>query len=186
MLFNCLQMASLPSQRTNKLCTRAHHSDHSIAAAIFANGTYFVDMPRTSALRHQTKCSISACLLGNMMNLEECVVYWILSLESTLIHFWTADFSTDGISAGLLLSLVGSWDRNHLLEGSVFLMSLVTVCLCTCCHVKMFTIAIQATMYSLLHVLAETWLPSCCLVMDVFFSDITIPAFRCHVTILIS
>jgi hypothetical protein len=23
----------------------AHHSDRSIAAAIFANGTYFVDMP---------------------------------------------------------------------------------------------------------------------------------------------
>jgi hypothetical protein len=39
-------MASVPSKRTNKLCTHAHHSDRSAAAAIFANGTYFVDTPR--------------------------------------------------------------------------------------------------------------------------------------------
>jgi hypothetical protein len=43
----CLQIASVPSQRTNKLCTHAHCCDHSIAVALFANGTYFVDMPRT-------------------------------------------------------------------------------------------------------------------------------------------
>jgi hypothetical protein len=29
----------------------AHHSDHSVAAAIFANGTYFVDMPRNKPAR---------------------------------------------------------------------------------------------------------------------------------------
>jgi hypothetical protein len=29
-----------------KLGTHAHHSDRSVAAAIFANGTYFVDTPR--------------------------------------------------------------------------------------------------------------------------------------------
>jgi hypothetical protein len=44
---DCLQMASVPSQRTNKLCTHAHHHDGSAAMAIFANGTYFVDMPHS-------------------------------------------------------------------------------------------------------------------------------------------
>jgi hypothetical protein len=34
-------------QKDQKLCTHAHHSDRSVAAAIFANGTYFVDTPRT-------------------------------------------------------------------------------------------------------------------------------------------
>jgi hypothetical protein len=34
------------SKRINKLCTHAHHSDRSVAEAIFANGTYFVDTPR--------------------------------------------------------------------------------------------------------------------------------------------
>jgi hypothetical protein len=43
--FDCLQMVSVPSKRTNKLSMHAHHSDRSAAAAIFANGTYFVDMP---------------------------------------------------------------------------------------------------------------------------------------------
>jgi hypothetical protein len=43
--FTCLQMASVPSKRTNKLCTPAHHSGRSAAMAIFANGTYFVDTP---------------------------------------------------------------------------------------------------------------------------------------------
>jgi hypothetical protein len=43
--FDCLQIASVPSKRTNKLCMHAHHSDRSVAAAIFANGTYFVDTP---------------------------------------------------------------------------------------------------------------------------------------------
>jgi hypothetical protein len=51
MLFDCPQMASVPSQWTNKLCMRAHHRDRSAAAAIFANGTYFVDMPRRSLLQ---------------------------------------------------------------------------------------------------------------------------------------
>jgi hypothetical protein len=45
--FSCLQMVFLPSQRTNKICMHAHHRDRSAAAAIFANGTYFVDTPRT-------------------------------------------------------------------------------------------------------------------------------------------
>jgi hypothetical protein len=44
--FDWLQMASMPSKRTNKLCTHAH-SDCSAAAPIFANRTYFVDMPRS-------------------------------------------------------------------------------------------------------------------------------------------
>jgi hypothetical protein len=39
-----MQMASVPSQRTNKLWTHAHHCDCRAAAVIFANGTYFVDM----------------------------------------------------------------------------------------------------------------------------------------------
>jgi hypothetical protein len=38
----------VPSKRTNKLFTHAHHSDLSVAAALFANGTYFVDTPRSS------------------------------------------------------------------------------------------------------------------------------------------
>jgi hypothetical protein len=46
MLFSCLQIESVPSKKTNKLYTHVHHSDRSIAAAIFANGTYFVDTPR--------------------------------------------------------------------------------------------------------------------------------------------
>jgi hypothetical protein len=33
-------------QKYQKLCTHSHHSDRSVAAAIFANGTYFVDTPR--------------------------------------------------------------------------------------------------------------------------------------------
>jgi hypothetical protein len=45
MWFDCLQIASVPSKRTSKLCTHAHHSDGSVAAAIFANETYFVDTP---------------------------------------------------------------------------------------------------------------------------------------------
>jgi hypothetical protein len=32
-------------KRTNKLCMHAHHSDHSVAVAVFANGTYFVNTP---------------------------------------------------------------------------------------------------------------------------------------------
>jgi hypothetical protein len=44
--FDCLQMASVPSQRTNKLCTHVHHRDHRTAVAIFANGTYFLDTSR--------------------------------------------------------------------------------------------------------------------------------------------
>jgi hypothetical protein len=42
----------MPSKRTNKLSTHAHHSDRSIAAAIFANGTYFVDMPQSYNINH--------------------------------------------------------------------------------------------------------------------------------------
>jgi hypothetical protein len=44
--FDYLQIASVPSKRANKLCTHGHHSDRSVAAAIFVNGTYFVDTPR--------------------------------------------------------------------------------------------------------------------------------------------
>jgi hypothetical protein len=40
-----LKLASVPSQRTNKLCTHTHHCDHSTVAAVFANGTYFMDTP---------------------------------------------------------------------------------------------------------------------------------------------
>jgi hypothetical protein len=47
-LFDCLQIASVSSKRTNKLCTHVHHSDCSTAVAIFANGTYSVDMPYNS------------------------------------------------------------------------------------------------------------------------------------------
>jgi hypothetical protein len=43
MWFDCLQITSFPSKRTSKLCAHAHHSDRSVAAAVFANGTYFVD-----------------------------------------------------------------------------------------------------------------------------------------------
>jgi hypothetical protein len=35
-------------QKTNKLCTHAHHSDRSAAVAIFTNETYFVDTPHIS------------------------------------------------------------------------------------------------------------------------------------------
>jgi hypothetical protein len=38
---NCV----LASKRTNKLCMHVHHSDRSVAAAIFAKRTYFVDTP---------------------------------------------------------------------------------------------------------------------------------------------
>jgi hypothetical protein len=43
---NCVR----PSKRAEKLCTHAHHSDRSIAVAIFANGTYFVN---TSCIKAQ-------------------------------------------------------------------------------------------------------------------------------------
>jgi hypothetical protein len=38
-------MASIPSQRTNKLCTHERYHDRSAAVALLGNGTYFVDMP---------------------------------------------------------------------------------------------------------------------------------------------
>jgi hypothetical protein len=38
-------MASVPFKKTNTHCALAHDSDRSAAAAIFANGTYFVDTP---------------------------------------------------------------------------------------------------------------------------------------------
>jgi hypothetical protein len=37
--FDCLQMASMPFQRADKLCMRVHHCDRSTAVAVFANGT---------------------------------------------------------------------------------------------------------------------------------------------------
>jgi hypothetical protein len=45
MQFDCLQMAFVPSQRTNKLCTHVQHREGIAAVAIFANRTYFVYMP---------------------------------------------------------------------------------------------------------------------------------------------
>jgi len=33
-------------KESKNLGTHAHHRDHSAAAAIFANGTYFLDIPR--------------------------------------------------------------------------------------------------------------------------------------------
>jgi hypothetical protein len=45
----------MPSKSTNKLCTHAHHGYRSVAAAIFANGTYFVDTPHTSADTNKLK-----------------------------------------------------------------------------------------------------------------------------------
>jgi hypothetical protein len=44
-------MVSVPSQRTNKLCAHEQHRDRSAEAAIFANGTYFVD---TTCIFEQT------------------------------------------------------------------------------------------------------------------------------------
>ena len=44
---NCLQIVSVPCHRINKLGTHAHHRDRSAAAEVFANGTYFLDNPRT-------------------------------------------------------------------------------------------------------------------------------------------
>jgi hypothetical protein len=41
-----MQIAFVPSKMTTKLCTHAHYIDRSFGAAIFASGTYFVDMPR--------------------------------------------------------------------------------------------------------------------------------------------
>jgi hypothetical protein len=46
MLSDRLQIASVPSKRTKKLWMHAHRSDRSVAAAVFANGTYFVDTSR--------------------------------------------------------------------------------------------------------------------------------------------
>jgi hypothetical protein len=43
--FDCLQMTSVPSDKTNKLCTHVRHCDRSAAVAIFTNGTYFMDTP---------------------------------------------------------------------------------------------------------------------------------------------
>jgi hypothetical protein len=41
----------MPSIKTNKLCMHAHVCDRSVAAAIFANGTYFVDKPHIEILK---------------------------------------------------------------------------------------------------------------------------------------
>jgi hypothetical protein len=52
--FKCLQIASVPSQRIKRLSTHAHRRDCSAAAAIFANGTYFLDNPRIIHLLGQS------------------------------------------------------------------------------------------------------------------------------------
>jgi hypothetical protein len=43
MRFDCMQMASVPCQMTNKLSTNVHHRDRRAAATVFTNGTYFLD-----------------------------------------------------------------------------------------------------------------------------------------------
>jgi hypothetical protein len=62
MRFDCLQMESMPSQKTNKLCTHVHHHDHRATVAIFAKGTYFVDTPRimTHELQRMQKEAVMA------------------------------------------------------------------------------------------------------------------------------
>jgi len=47
--FDCPQISSVPCHRINKLGTHAQHCDRRGAAAIFANGTYFLDNSRTSS-----------------------------------------------------------------------------------------------------------------------------------------
>jgi len=46
-LFEYLQISPVPCHSINKLGTHAHQCDRSDAVAIFANGTYFLDNPRT-------------------------------------------------------------------------------------------------------------------------------------------
>jgi hypothetical protein len=59
--FDCLQIAYVPSQMTNKLCTHAHRRDRSAVSAIFADGTYFVDTPRMK----QEEANSSTSVLRN-------------------------------------------------------------------------------------------------------------------------
>ena len=61
---------SVPRHRINKLGTNAHHRDRSAAAAIFANGTYFLDNRRNSAQplpqNLRSRAGKFACKLGNL------------------------------------------------------------------------------------------------------------------------
>jgi hypothetical protein len=43
--FECLQILSVHCHRINKLGMHVNHRDCSAAAAIFANGTYYLDNP---------------------------------------------------------------------------------------------------------------------------------------------
>ena len=65
---------------------------------------------RTVTIKHKAKSSVSACF----------VTRWILQ---SLPNSWTLPVSrklTAGLSAHLLLYLLGGWDRNHLLEEFCF------------------------------------------------------------------
>jgi hypothetical protein len=67
----------------------AHHSDHSVAAAIFANGTYFVDTP----CKHQPKgwnCVTSCSAVDNKVSqLSSLVVCGPeTSLAKPLVGAW--------------------------------------------------------------------------------------------------
>jgi hypothetical protein len=55
-------------------CTHAHHSDRSVAAAIFANGTYFVDMCRIYDDNQPLSCCILCFGLFSLAVLALCLL----------------------------------------------------------------------------------------------------------------
>jgi hypothetical protein len=64
----------VPCHRINKLGTHAYHRDRSAAAAIFANGTYFLDNPRVCVCVCVCVCAcVRACV-------RVCVCSWWVML----------------------------------------------------------------------------------------------------------
>ena len=65
-------------ERINKLGVHAHRRDHSAAAAIFANGTYFLDNPRTFS-------TSSSCVKRTIFTYVHKVLYKYLWLTRALL-----------------------------------------------------------------------------------------------------
>lgn len=85
----------MPRHRINKLGTRACHRDRSTAAAMFANGTYFLDNPHIylctgnihmeSTMNYISLCMYVIHVLPLWFNNKVVMVLTVLS--KTILHF---------------------------------------------------------------------------------------------------
>jgi hypothetical protein len=99
------KMTPVPSKRTNQLCTHAHHSDHSVAATICAQGTYFVDVPHiTNSLLARSGSSLNSLFLYP----GHAYVIFLYSIHDLTWCSWTSSSSskTLGLYSGDYLESV--------------------------------------------------------------------------------